>query len=110
MSLNPNTINKFVVLDVGNFLEHMEFNIIYCIILLNFQGPIAVFNAKNQWSAPRTVILNRASDQGFGFSVRGDCPVKVADIEPGSVAEVSVSRGIDAVHNSPRSATFFRGD
>lgn len=51
-------------------------------------GPIALFNAKNQWSAPRTVILNRATDQGFGFSVRGDSPVRVADIEPGSVAEI----------------------
>ena len=53
-----------------------------------FQGPISIFNAQNHWSAPRTVVLNRAMDQGFGFSVRGDCPVKVADIEPGSVAEV----------------------
>ncbi|XP_045191422.1 rhophilin-2-B-like [Mercenaria mercenaria] len=50
-------------------------------------GPIAVFNSKNYWTAPRTVALHRPSDQGYGFSVRGDCPVKVADIEPGSVAE-----------------------
>jgi hypothetical protein len=52
------------------------------------QGPIAVFNAKNHWTAPRTLALDRPPGQGYGFSVRGDCPVKVADIEPGSVAEV----------------------
>ena len=60
----------------------------YLLYIAVFQGPIVLFNAKNHWSAPRTVILNRAMDQGFGFSVRGDSPVKVADIEPGSVAEV----------------------
>ena len=64
-------------------LEH-SYKILYILI----QGPIGLFNAKNHWSAPRNVILNRANDQGFGFSVRGDSPVKVADIEPGSVAEV----------------------
>lgn len=50
-------------------------------------GPVMIFNAKNQWTIPRVVTLNRQTDQGFGFSVRGDCPVKVADIERGSVAE-----------------------
>ncbi|XP_052817102.1 rhophilin-2-like [Mya arenaria] len=50
-------------------------------------GPIALFNARNYWTAPRNVVLDRATDQGFGFSVRGDCPVKIADMEPGSVAE-----------------------
>jgi hypothetical protein len=57
--------------------------------LLNFQGPITIFNAKNEWSAPRTVTLDRNPDQGFGFSVRGDAPVRVAEMEPGSVAEVT---------------------
>lgn len=50
-------------------------------------GPLAIFNAKNHWTAPRTVVLDRLSDQGYGFSVRGDCPVKIADLEPLSVAE-----------------------
>ncbi|KAH3770301.1 hypothetical protein DPMN_171585, partial [Dreissena polymorpha] len=52
-------------------------------------GPIALFNAKNQWSAPRSVLLDRSQVQGYGFSVRGDCPVKIAEIEPGSVAEAA---------------------
>ncbi|OWF41315.1 rhophilin-2-B-like [Mizuhopecten yessoensis] len=52
-------------------------------------GPVLIFNAKNEWSAPRTVVLDRSAVQGFGFSVRGDCPVKVAEIEVGSVAEAS---------------------
>lgn len=53
-----------------------------------FQGPVSIFNAKNHWSAPRTVSLSRPAGQGYGFSVRGDCPVKIAEIEPGGVAEV----------------------
>lgn len=49
-------------------------------------GPIAIFNSRNQWAAPRTVVLRRSPTEGFGFSVRGDSPVIVADIEPDSVA------------------------
>nr|KAG5712634.1 hypothetical protein BaRGS_029689 [Batillaria attramentaria] len=49
-------------------------------------GPIAIFNSRNQWAAPRTVVLRRTPTEGFGFSVRGDSPVIVADIEPDSVA------------------------
>ncbi|KAK6186398.1 hypothetical protein SNE40_008440 [Patella caerulea] len=49
-------------------------------------GPISIFNAKNEWSPPRLVSLNRDQGQGFGFSVRGDSPVIIADIEPDSVA------------------------
>lgn len=49
-------------------------------------GPIAIFNCRNQWSAPRTVVLQRLPTEGFGFSVRGDSPVIVADIELDSVA------------------------
>ena len=58
-------------------------------IYLSIQGPIAIFNSKNQWAAPRTVVLRRLPTEGFGFSVRGDSPVIVADIEPDSVAGVS---------------------
>lgn len=49
-------------------------------------GPIAIFNSRNQWAAPRTVVLRRTPTEGFGFSVRGDSPVIVADIELDSVA------------------------
>ncbi|XP_064599391.1 rhophilin-2-B-like [Liolophura sinensis] len=49
-------------------------------------GPIKIFSAKTQWSAPRTVTLQRRPE-GFGFSVRGDMPVIVADVESQSVAE-----------------------
>lgn len=54
------------------------------------QGPMTVFNAANDWSAPRTVVLERKPSEGFGFSVRGDSPVSVADMEEDSVAAVSV--------------------
>ncbi|KAK3085289.1 hypothetical protein FSP39_001133 [Pinctada imbricata] len=52
-------------------------------------GPITIFNAKNSWSAPRLVVLDRGPEQGYGFSVRGDAPVRVAEMEAGSVAETS---------------------
>ncbi|KAH9515482.1 Rhophilin-2 [Bulinus truncatus] len=52
-------------------------------------GHISIFNAANDWSAPRTVTLERQPNEGFGFSVRGDSPVTIADIEEGSVAEKS---------------------
>ena len=54
-------------------------------------GPVAVFSAKHQWSAPRIVKLTRTSTQGFGFSVRGDAPVVIAGVDSGSLAEVSLS-------------------
>ncbi|XP_066142367.1 rhophilin-1 isoform X3 [Euwallacea fornicatus] len=51
-------------------------------------GPIAIFSAKRHWSAPRLVQLHRGRTiDGFGFSVRGDAPVIVAIVEPGSLAE-----------------------
>jgi hypothetical protein len=55
-----------------------------------FQGQISIFNASSEWSAPRTITLERQQNEGFGFSVRGDSPVTVADIEEGSVAAVSM--------------------
>ncbi|ERL92459.1 hypothetical protein D910_09773, partial [Dendroctonus ponderosae] len=51
-------------------------------------GPIAIFSAKRHWSAPRLVQLHRGrTNEGFGFSVRGDAPVIIAIVEPGSLAE-----------------------
>ncbi|XP_050689411.1 rhophilin-2-B-like isoform X1 [Eriocheir sinensis] len=50
-------------------------------------GPVAVFSAKHQWSAPRPVALTRTPTQGFGFSVRGDAPVVIAGVDRGSLAE-----------------------
>ncbi len=52
-------------------------------------GPVAVFNARHFWSAPREVRMRKADRQGFGFSVRGDAPVVVAGVDAGSLAEVS---------------------
>ena len=52
-------------------------------------GPVAIFNAKHFWSAPRTVKLRKRENEGFGFSVRGDAPVVIAGIDPRSLAEVN---------------------
>lgn len=53
-------------------------------------GPVAIFSAKHHWTVPRSIQLQRtgSSDSGFGFSVRGDAPVIVAAVDPGSLAHV----------------------
>lgn len=51
-------------------------------------GPIAVFNARQEWSAPRLAKLVRSPSQGFGFAVKGDAPVIIAGVDKGSLAEV----------------------
>ncbi|XP_013410860.1 rhophilin-2-A-like isoform X2 [Lingula anatina] len=50
-------------------------------------GPIAIFSAKNHWSAPRTLELTKNTNEGYGFSVRGDSPVIIAAVEDGSICE-----------------------
>ncbi|KAF2899834.1 hypothetical protein ILUMI_06351 [Ignelater luminosus] len=51
-------------------------------------GPIAIFSAKRHWTAPRLVQLHRGrNSDGFGFSVRGDAPVIIANVESSSLAE-----------------------
>ncbi|XP_038078825.1 rhophilin-1-like [Patiria miniata] len=51
-------------------------------------GPLAIFNSRNNWSAPRMVDIQRGVE-GFGFTVRGDSPVIVASVDPGYVASAS---------------------
>jgi len=51
-------------------------------------GPVAVFNAKHHWSAPRSVHLRKRDEEGYGFSVRGDAPVVIAGVEPASLAHI----------------------
>ncbi|GLG97947.1 Regulator of G-protein signaling loco [Gryllus bimaculatus] len=50
-------------------------------------GPVAIFSAKHHWTAPRSVQLQRAGADGFGFSVRGDAPVIVAGVDQDSLAD-----------------------
>ncbi|KAK4886002.1 hypothetical protein RN001_002273 [Aquatica leii] len=51
-------------------------------------GPIAIFSAKRHWTAPRLIQLHRGRNtDGFGFSVRGDAPVIIANVETNSLAE-----------------------
>lgn len=65
-------------------------------------GPLSIFCARNHFSAPRVVKMNLgnkakqsiknkrqksgAGHAGFGFTVRGDAPVIVANVEPDSKA------------------------
>ena len=55
-------------------------------------GPVAVFSAKHHWTAPRTVQLRKAEEEGFGFSVRGDAPVVIAGVEHNSLADIGGMR------------------
>lgn len=56
--------------------------------LFNALGPVAIFNAKHFWSAPRAIRLRKRETEGFGFSVRGDAPVIIAGVDPKSLAQV----------------------
>ena len=50
-------------------------------------GPLAVFNAKNNWSAPKEIAISRPSSEvSFGFTVRGNIPVVVASVDHDSFA------------------------
>lgn len=52
-------------------------------------GPCAIFSAKHHWTAPRLIQLQRTDrKEGFGFTVRGSCPVIVAGVDPNSLADV----------------------
>ncbi|CAB4064962.1 unnamed protein product [Lepeophtheirus salmonis] len=53
-------------------------------------GPVAIFNAKHHWSAPRSIKLRKKDTEGFGFSVKGDSPVVIAGVDINSLAEMGV--------------------
>ncbi|XP_067144294.1 rhophilin-2-B [Centruroides vittatus] len=52
-------------------------------------GPLNIFSARHHWTAARTISLNKTGMESFGFSVRGDCPVIVAGVDKGSIAQVA---------------------
>ncbi|XP_077982094.1 rhophilin-2-like [Glandiceps talaboti] len=56
-------------------------------------GPLAIFSAKHRWTAPRTVEMER-TENGFGFTVRGDSPVIVASLDDdGSAMKSGMKEG-----------------
>uniref|UniRef100_A0A672ZYE5 Rhophilin, Rho GTPase binding protein 2 n=1 Tax=Sphaeramia orbicularis TaxID=375764 RepID=A0A672ZYE5_9TELE len=44
-------------------------------------GPLAVFSAKQRWTAPRTIRL-RPEDRDLGFTLKGETPVQVVSLDP----------------------------
>ncbi|XP_076352612.1 rhophilin-2-B-like isoform X1 [Tachypleus tridentatus] len=50
-------------------------------------GPISIFSARHQWTAPRVLHIKKNSMSNYGFSVRGDAPVIVAGVDCNSPAE-----------------------
>lgn len=53
----------------------------------SFQGPVHIFNAKSEWSATKTVTLERRNG-GYGFSVIGSAPMIVQSVEKEGAAKV----------------------
>ena len=60
---------------------------------------MSIFSSRHEWSAPQTVVLSREGTQGFGFSVRGNSPVIIAEVDRGSLAEVSLTSTVTTLLN-----------
>ncbi|XP_040569515.1 rhophilin-2-B isoform X3 [Lepeophtheirus salmonis] len=60
-------------------------------------GPVAIFNAKHHWSAPRSIKLRKKDTEGFGFSVKGDSPVVIAGVDINSLAEMGGMKESDYI-------------
>lgn len=56
-------------------------------VLLSLQGPLSLFSSANDWTGARTAAISR-SEAGFGFAIRGNAPVLICSVDPGSPAEV----------------------
>ncbi|GAB1603770.1 rhophilin-2-B-like isoform X1 [Argonauta hians] len=65
--------------------------------LFHSLGPMNVFSAQYLWSPPRVVHLKKDPKFGFGFSVRGDCPVKINGMELESPAMESLMKAGDYI-------------
>lgn len=48
--------------------------------IMTFQGPLSVFSARQKISAPRPYNITH-DDGGLGFTLHGDGPVKVENVE-----------------------------
>lgn len=48
-----------------------------------------MFAAAKEWTTPRTVSLVKEPVNGFGFTIKGECPSQIVDVIPGGPAEVS---------------------
>ncbi|CAO2602015.1 Rhpn1 [Lemmus lemmus] len=69
-----------------DFFEAVEAPDIQPLPLASFQGPLSVFSTKNRWRLVGPVHMTRG-EGGFGFTLRGDSPVLIAAVVPGSQAE-----------------------
>lgn len=53
------------------------------------QGPVSVFSARTEWTAPRLMTLTKDDVCGFGFTIKGEAPSVIVEVEPDSPADVS---------------------
>jgi hypothetical protein len=68
--------------------EKPDFNKIEVVDFFRRLGPSAVFNANIILGPPHDIIMTE-SDEGFGFVIRGNRPVKVRSVDRDSPADVS---------------------
>lgn len=47
-----------------------------------------MFSANTQWTVPRQTTLAKSDSCGFGFTIKGEAPSIVVEIEPDSPADV----------------------
>ncbi|XP_055981277.1 rhophilin-1 [Sorex fumeus] len=59
-------------------------------------GPLPVFSARNQWRLVGPVHVT-PGEGGFGFTLRGDAPVLIAAVIPGSPAAAAGLKGGDYI-------------
>jgi hypothetical protein len=70
-------------------------------------GPLKVFSSENDLSPPITCTLRKqSSEQNYGITLKGDQPVRVSHVEPGSFAHVclslSLSQNINIITNKKK--------
>ena len=62
---------------------------------------MAVFSARHDWTAPRLVELKRHHvGEDYGFSLRGEEPVIVAEVDIASLAEVRIHLCCPSQHDT----------
>ena len=54
------------------------------------QGPLSFFNAKQRWTAPRSLRLVPEAGE-LGFTLKGEPPVQVVSLNPSCAAAVSLA-------------------
>lgn len=89
--IDPN-FHQYESKDFFNLIVIIKFLVYFRNLLLNFstfKGPLKVYSSENEMSIPFSCILRKQPhQQTFGITVKGDCPVRVNQVDPKSFAYV----------------------